>query len=225
MVEPMKNGLLAVIGCVVLVACGGGDKKDKDTDSKVDTTPRIETRVDEKVEETVAAFVPDAKQFALESFKIVYALEGQTTGTRTMYVEAHGDRVAIVDDVVVYNKDDDRLTYWDGDNVYLQTLPDGKVSKAAIRPITTEPSSFAITSASDLQGIGYVLQGDKTVAGVECEHWVNTSLNYNACRWNRIDFEMIVGEPERPVQKTRAIDFEAGVGIPDDVKAVIALAE
>lgn len=170
---------------------------------------------------TTNATTPNAGMFGVESFRIVYELEGQTTGTRIMYIEAFGERVGIEETSTTYGESQQRKYYWDGDQGHLQRNEGGEVSSMGLRMKDSEPTAFATTPADDLELVGYERIGDKQVAGITCEHWQNTKLNYEGCRWNGIELEFLNGAgTSRILQRTTATEFEEGVSIPAEIKAL-----
>ncbi len=212
--------LTTLVAALLLVACGESEPGDSGSGSgsgKGTSGSDVQKRVEKELEE----FVPKADQFGVETFKIVYDLKGQETGTRTMWVEAYGDRIGIEDQVTVYKTAEHRLYYWDGERSHMKTLPDGKVSSMRLRRKDSEPSSFATLPAASLETAGYVRIGDKDVLGKTCEHWKNERFNYEGCRWKRIDLEFFNGAgTAKIIQSTIATEFVEGEGIPDRIKAL-----
>ena len=217
---------IVLITCL-LAACGQSESPGAQTPgvtppTQSDNSATNPQAVQEQVEEFVEAFVPEADQFGVKQFKIVYRLKGQENGTRTMWVEDYGRRVALEDKIKVFNMDQNKLVYWDGEKSHLKNLPDGETFTTGIRTKTTEPSSFATTSASDLELVGYKRIGDKNILGETCEHWINETLTYEGCRWNRIDLEFKVGVgTAKIVQSSVATEYVEGEGIPDRIKSQV----
>ena len=204
--------LLLFAFALILAGCGNGEETADapDFEDPQDTAERI-----------AEAFVPAADQFGVEQFKIVYDLEGQETGTRTMWVEEYGARVGIEDQLSVYSERRHQLYYWDGDRSYMKELPDGEVSSSGLRMKVSEPTSFATTPAGSLEQVGYTRLGEKTIAGHTCEHWKNDQFNYEGCRWKNIELEFMNGAgTERIIQQTVATEFVEGEGIPDRITAL-----
>ena len=233
MTNALLKRALMVASAAMIAGCGG--EKNTEATAPADAAPEAAGVTAEKtdanaapaadpvkqvIEETVAPFIPEADQFGLQSFKIVYRMEGQQTGTRIMYVEDYGKRVALEEDLTAFNMTEDKITYWDGETVHLK-INDGAVSAIRIRPITTEPSSFATTSAANLELVGYKRLGEKTILGKPCEHWRSEPLNFEGCRWNNIDLENQNGAgTDKVLQSIVAIEFVEGEGIPDHIKAI-----
>jgi hypothetical protein len=171
--------------------------------------------------ELAGVFVPEAGKFGVESFEIVYALEGQENGTRTIWVENGGERVGIESVVTVYGNQQHQLYYWDGARGYMKELPDGKVSSMGLRMKVSEPTSFATTEASGLERAGYERVGDRDVLGHPCEHWKHEGLNYEGARWRGIEMEFHNGAGTgKIVQSTVATSFAEGASIPDRIVAL-----
>jgi len=206
----------------LIVAGCGEPQVDAESDSAaVSENGDAEDDVTEAVDRAVASFVPEADQFGVERFKIVYEMEGQQTGTRTLWVEDHGDRVAVEERLTIYGVDEHKMNYWDGEATWLKQSPDAAPARTGIRTKASEPSSFAVTPASDLETIGYRRTGEKTVAGRTCEVWVHDGLNYEGCRADHIEYEFLngAGTPDI-IQRATAIEFVEGEGIPDRLKAL-----
>jgi hypothetical protein len=205
---------LAVLGAA-MIGCGSSSPSDSEQASASQTAGQ------QAAEAVAAAFVPRADQFGVRAFKVVYALEGQQRGTRTMWVEDHGARVAIEDDVTIGTFPKKSLYYWDGQSSHMQDLPDGKVSAIRIRRRDSEPTSFATTAATGLEMVGYERIGSKNVAGRDCEHWKNEKLNYEGCRWSNIELEFLNGAgTAKIIQRAVATEFVEGETIPDRFKAL-----
>jgi hypothetical protein len=200
----------------VLTAAGCGDAEEPA--ASVSSTS---TDVSSTVEQLARDLVPPVDQFGVEQFKVVYALDGQETGTRTMWVEGYGTRVGIEEDLTVFGQAKRSVYYWDGNLSHMKDLPDGEVSAIEIRTKVSEPTAFAITPASDLEVVGYARVGEKNVAGLTCEHWKNDQLNYEGCRWNSIELEFLNGAGTPTiVQRVTATEFVDGEGIPDRIRAL-----
>ena len=216
----MDKSLIAPSAALVfaLSACGGGnDATPEQTASDAPTTPDTAKKA---VEAYADNFIPEANQFGVRAFKIVYEMEGQQTGKRTIYVEDYGARVGLEEETVTFNIEEYKLTYWDGAKSHLKTN-NGPVSSIGIRPVTTEPSSFATTPAADLKLVGYERMGEKTVAGKTCEVWKNANLNYEGCRWNNIELEFANGAgTDKVLQRVTAVEFIEGQGVPAKLKAL-----
>jgi hypothetical protein len=212
----------AALVFAVLVASGaatGCGERDRAAGRAPDTTETAD--VGKVVERGVAAVVPPADRFGVETFRVVFELEGQETGRRTMWVEDHGSRVGIEEELTGYGGPQRKLYYWDGARSHMQDLPDGEVYTTTIRTKVSEPTAFATTSAADLERVGYERLGEKTVAGKTCEHWKNARFNYEGCRWNGIELEFLNGAgTDKILQRTVAVEFVEGEGIPDRVKAI-----
>ena len=158
------RGSTVALGVILLVS-GCGEGEEADAEQPAETGNAVEL-----AERTAEAFVPAADQFGVEQFKVVFALEGQQTGTRTMWVEDYGARVGMEDSLTVYTEQQHKLYYWDGSQSHLLDLPDGEVYSTGIRTRDSEPTSFATTAASDLELVGYERLGEKTLVGQTCEH-------------------------------------------------------
>ena len=209
------RGSTVALGVILLVS-GCGEGEEADAEQPAETGNAVEL-----AERTAEAFVPAADQFGVEQFKVVFALEGQQTGTRTMWVEDYGARVGMEDSLTVYTEQQHKLYYWDGSQSHLLDLPDGEVYSTGIRTRDSEPTSFATTPASDLELVGYERLGEKTLVGQTCEHWQNTQLNYEGCRWNNIELEFLNGAgTDRIIQRSIATEFVEGEGIPDRIRAM-----
>lgn len=218
------TGILAAAS-MLLAACGGGgggtDTVQADDTGDPGSARTGEEVAQEAVETFADVFIPEADEFGVKTFKIVYELEGQQTGTKTLWVEDYGARVGVEQDAVAYRMQDYRRAYWDGEKVHLQNEPDGEISSIGIRPIDTEPSSFARTPPAQLEMVGYARVGEKTIAGQTCEHWTNDALNYDGCHWNKIELEFTISDGSgKTVQRTTAVSFEEGVGVPSEIKAM-----
>jgi hypothetical protein len=201
------------LALLTLTGCGDSENA-TDGDGTADAA--------EVASEIAAGFVPAADQFGVATFKIVYQLEGQETGTRTMWVEDHGGRVAVEDDLTVYNMPKRSLYYWDGSRSHMQDLPDGDVFRTPVRTKASEPTAFATTAASGLTTIGYTRIGDKTIAGRTCEHWKQDALNFEGCRWNSIELEFLNGAgTDRVIQRTLAVELVEGERIPERFTALV----
>jgi hypothetical protein len=202
--------LLAAGAVLSLGACADGEP-----------VPEGDTTAD-AIDRTISEFVPAADQYGLERFKVVYALEGQETGTRTMWVEDHGGRVAIEEDLTIYGEARHQLSLWDGERMHLKSLPDGEVYSTRIRTKVSEPTSFATTAAQDLERVGYRRLGEKTIAGRACQHWKQDQLNFEGCRWERIELEFLNGAGTgRIIQRTTATEVVEGEGIPARFTALV----
>lgn len=207
--------LVAYFMALFVSGCGDGGQTD-DSPRTTDADDAVET-----AERAAEAFVPEADQFGVGQFKIVYDLEGQETGTRTMWVEDYGAHVGLEDSLTVYGESQHKLYYWDGDRSHLKDLPDGQVFSTGIRTKASEPTSFATTPARTLELIGYERVGEKTILGRTCEHWKNDQLNYEGCRWNNIELEFLNGAgTERIIQRSTASEFVEGERIPDRIRAL-----
>lgn len=199
-----------------ITACGESDQVD---DQDANATPAQTAQ--QVATDIAAAFVPQADQFGVERFKIVFDIEGQETGTRTMWVEEYGTRVGVEDNLTVYNQTQHRLYFWDGSRGHMKDLPDGPSSSSPLRTKSSEPTSFATTPASDLATVGYERIGDKDIVGKTCEHWRNDQFNFEGCRWNRIELEFLNGAgTDRIIQRSVATELVEGEGIPDRIKAL-----
>jgi len=215
-------------GALALSACGQSDQTAApEAEAGPDHSEQSQDQaasnqdVQDAVETIAEAFVPEAGEFGVERFKIVYELEGQETGTRTMWVEAHGERVAVEETVSMFGMQETKVQYWDGERSHMKNRPDAAVSAMRLRTKLTEPTSFATTPAVDLERVGYQRAGDKTIAGVTCEHWINENLNYDGCRADHIEFEFVNGAgTDRIIQRVTATEYVEGEGIPDRLKAL-----
>ncbi|NNF57427.1 MAG: hypothetical protein HKN04_04225 [Rhodothermaceae bacterium] len=207
---------VAAVAFVALIVSGCGE----DAPDAASSTEGEDTAA-EMAEQVAEAFVPAADQFGVEQFKVVYALEGQETGTRTMWVEDYGARVGMEDSLTLYSERQHKLYYWDGDQSHLLDRPDGEVYSTGLRVKASEPTAFATTPASSLETVGYERLGEKTLVGHTCEHWQNTQLNYEGCRWNNIELEFLNGAgTDRILQQSVATEFVEGEGIPDRIRAL-----
>ena len=223
----VRAAYLGAVFALTLAACSGEKPAGTSNGEAAETAaseggvPGMDASVQKEIEDTVNAFIPTAKDFGVRNFKIVYELEGQLDGTRTMWVEDYGARVGVEEDVVFGSLEEHKLTYWDGEKVHLKTNDDA-VSSIGIRPIQTEPSSFSTSSDSDLELVGYERIGDKILVGKTCEHWKNPNLNYDGCRWKHIDLEFLTGAPggDTIAQRTTATSFSEGGAIPNHIKGL-----
>ncbi|MEL6257773.1 MAG: hypothetical protein AAFQ67_01790 [Pseudomonadota bacterium] len=217
-------GSSVVIAALLLSACGSKDTETTNDDAPAGSSSSVDSQVQETVEDSIAAFVPTAKQFGVEQFKLVSALGGQRTGVQTLWVEDYGDRVGILVDAKFGQLDDYYMGYWDGEKIHFRGARDGLVQHVAIRPITTEPSAFATTPPNDLQTVGYALQGEKTILGMTCEHWINANFGWEGCRKDHMDLEWNVGiNQTTPTQTTIATEYVEGEGIPAEIKALASV--
>ena len=198
-----------IAAALVLTACGSGG----DTSETAAGTPANDS-VQAVVEKEIATFIPSAKQFGVKQFKLVSNLEGGPVGTRTLWVEDYGNRVGLLREATFGNFDDYYVGYWDGEKMHFRNAPDAPVQHMAIRLITTEPSSFATTEATQLEAIGYERIGDKVIAGQTCEHWKQTQQDWEGCRLNHIEFAWRIGES----QNTTATEYVEGESIPAEIK-------
>lgn len=206
-----------LLAIALTLGCGGDASKDQ-TD---DQASNAGSDVQQAVEDLAAAFVPRADQFGVEQFKVVYDLEGQETGTRTMWVEDFGARVGIEDNLTIYNQPQHKLYYWDGDQGHMKDLPDGQVSSMRLRMKSSEPTSFATTPGDQLQSVGYEQLGEKDIVGITCEHWKNDQFNYEGCRWKNIELEFLNGAgTEQIIQRSIASEYVEGEAIPERIKAI-----
>ncbi len=198
---------------LLLPACGGAQDK---------PAPSGEgNAAAQQAAEIVAAFVPAADQFGVKTFKVVYALEGQETGTRTIWVEDHGARVGLEDSLTSYGQAKWWRYYWDGTRSYMQNLPDGEVATSPVRTKPAEPSAFATTPAASLERAGYTRLGEKTILGKTCEHWKNEQFNYEGCRWQHLELEFMNGAGGAKIlQRTVATDFVEGEAIPSRITSL-----
>ena len=202
----------ASLAAALAVGCG-------QTDPPMDMADAGDNPATDAAAGMTSEFVPEADQFGLEQFKIVFELEGQETGTRTLWIEDHGARVGMESDVMVYTEAQHQLYYWDGEQSYMQSLPDGEVTTAPLRVKASEPTSFATTSETNLTTVGYQKIGEKTVLGYTCEHWQNLSLNFEGCRWNHLELEFLNGAgTQNVVQRTTATELVEGEGIPERIR-------
>jgi len=204
--------LLAMALAALTIACGGPGEGGAEGGAE---------GARQAATEIAQAFVPRADQFGVERFKLVYDLEGQETGTRTMWVEEYGARVGMEDDLAIYNQQQHRLYYWDGERGYMKDLPDGQSSSSPLRMKSSEPTSFATAPESGLTTVGYERIGDKDVAGKTCQHWKNAQFSFEGCRWKNIELEFLNGAgTQRIIQRSTATEYVEGEGIPDRIKAL-----
>lgn len=219
------RSLLALLLVTPLIACGDKAPAEPPGTEKPGTEKPAEEPTPEKAapapEKAEAPKKPDRNAFDIQTVKVVYALEGQTTGTRTLYVEDFGARVGVVEKSTTYGEAKDSAYYWDGKKGHLRRNPGEPVSSMGLRVKVSEPTSFATTPAVDLERVGYVRVGDKTIAGQTCEHWKNEKLNYEGCRWKGFDLEFLNGAGTPKIkQRTTATAVVEGEAIPDAVKAL-----
>lgn len=221
----MKYQMIIAASAMALAACGGGENEaDTSAGSGTGAAAANEDAGQEQAtraaRETAERFVPKADQFGVKRFKIVYDLEGQTDGRRTMWVENYGERVGLEYDAATYGEADKSQMYWNGERMFLKRKAEDAPMRT-IRVKDSEPTSFAVTKAADLERVGYERLGEKTVAGVTCEHWKNETLNYEGCRWNNIELEFLNGAgTDRIIQRVTAVAFVEGEGMPDRLKAL-----
>lgn len=211
--------IMAALG-VALAACGGEKAETGNGGGTGAAANASEGAGMVAAREAAEAFVPEADQFGVKRFKIVYELEGQTDGMRTMWVEDYGARVGLEFDARTYGEADVSQMYWNGEKMFLRRKPDDPVFPT-IRVKDSEPTSFAVTDAADLTRVGYERLGEKTIAGKTCEHWKNETLNFEGCRWNNIELEFLNGAgTDRIIQRVTAVEYVEGEGVPDRLKAL-----
>lgn len=225
----MEKMVIAAAAVVALLTTGCGDSSQNATTkaAKASGSEPAQTTGESRFRPSPATRrAPD--EYNVESFKVVYEYDGTESGTMTLWVEDYGNRVAMETDLVTkmgrMQQPRRQRAYWDGDRMYLQDLTNDSVWESGLRMKDMEPSAFAITSDQDLERVGYERIGDQTIAGKTCEFWRNEGLNFEACRWNRVD---LMSDNRAISDKTdgvrfakKAVEFVEGEIIPADFKSL-----
>lgn len=165
-------------------------------------------------------------QFGIDTIKVVFSHFGSEEGTRTMWIENYGERVAIQRDYVTrfgsFEEPTRNIAYWDGERIYMHNLVNDQRSDMGLRQRDMEPASVTITSPTDLVNVGYERVGEMTIAGRTCEHWRNANLNYETCFWNRIELLSLNGYLEEGgfTLKHEAVEIVEGENIPEEIRAL-----
>lgn len=216
-----------VAGCLAIAGCGESDQSVPD--ASADTAAPSPATATAPAESAPAPTIPRGlDKFDLETFKVVYRHDGSETGTSTLWVEDYGERAAMDVDIVTklgnFEQRRRQHNYWDGERVYMHDLEADSRFDTVMRPKDMEPAAFAVTSSDDLVRVGYERIGDLTIAGQTCEHWRNDSINYEACRWKRIELmsknaALAEATGGLTLQK-EAVELVEGEGIPEEFKSL-----
>ncbi len=160
--------------------------------------------------------------YGVKRAKITYRLEGLIEGTQTLYIDDWGATVAMVTDAAEQAGQRKEHYLWTDGRAYFRDIATGRTWSSALRAKDSEPTSFAITKAKDLERVGYKRQGEKTIAGKTCEHWVHEEFSYDGCRWKRVELEFANGVliGANAGLKRTATEVVEGAAIPPDLLAL-----
>lgn len=177
--------------------------------------------VDEPPSSPEAAQAPAARDgFEIATVRVSYRVEGPgpMRGTSVLWIEDFGARAGTREELAAGSGPTTRVdTLWDGSRSHIRNGSQ-PVAQSSFRPISTEASAMARSSEAERAAIGWVAQGERTVAGQTCSVWRNDQMGgIELCVWRGVDLQML-----SRAQRREAVEIVEGERMPAEIGALAA---